>query len=129
MSVNEWVHDVSWCDLPVTVREQARRCLLDTLGAAIGGRQTDMSRIIHDFAAAAFAGQGAVLWLDGRLVSPPGAALAGGMTIDSLDIHDGHSLVKGHAGTAVVPAALAGLSLDSDPVSGQELLALSLIHI
>jgi 2-methylcitrate dehydratase PrpD len=85
--------------------------LLDTLGAAVGGRRTELSGIIHDVAAAVYGGRGAYLWLDGREVSPPGAALANGMTIDALDIHDGYTLVKGHAGAAVVPATLATLGL------------------
>jgi len=45
------------------------------------------------------------------------------MTIDALDIHDGYLPVKGHAGAAVVPAALATVSVDGGrSVSGQELL-------
>jgi len=119
----EFMHKTRWQDLPGPVRNQARRCLLDTIGAALGGRRTALSRIVHDFAAAAFGGAGATLWLDGRAVSPPGAALANGMTIDSLDIHDGYLAVKGHAGAAVVPAALAIVPVDrGQPVSGQELL-------
>ena len=119
----EFIHDSSWQDLPDQVRGQARRCLLDTIGAALGGRQSRLSQIIHDFAAAVYGGQGAQLWLDGRQVSPPGAALANGMTIDALDVHDGHTLTKGHAGAALVPAVLATLSLDrGDKINGQELL-------
>jgi len=76
MNVGAFVHELRWEDLPESVRSQARRCLLDTLGAAIGGRRTELSRIIHDYAAAAHGG--AQLWLDGREVSPPGAALAKG---------------------------------------------------
>ncbi len=123
MGTIEFIHETEWQDLPEPVRGQARRCLLDTLGAALGGRRTRLSRIIHDFAALAYGGQGASLWLDGRSVSPPGAALANGMTIDALDIHDGYLPVKGHAGAAVVPAALATVSVNGGrPVSGQELL-------
>ena len=119
----QFIHETNWDDLPQNVRHQARRCLLDTLGAGISGRATALSRIIHDFAAATFAGEGAHLWFDGRRVSPPGAALANGMTIDSLDIHDGHCLTKGHAGAAVVPSLLASISLGSpDAKSGKELL-------
>jgi len=33
-----------------------------------------------------------------------------GMTIDALDIHDGHSLTQGHAGAAVVPGLFATVS-------------------
>ncbi len=109
-AVTQFIHETTWNDLPSDVRSQARRCLLDTLGAGISGRATDLSRIVYEFAAAAFGGQGAQLWLDGREVSPPGAALANGMTIDALDIHDGHSLTKGHAGAAVVPGLFASIS-------------------
>jgi 2-methylcitrate dehydratase PrpD len=121
--VTQFIHETTWNDLPKNVRRQARRCLLDTLGTGISGRATKLSRIIHDFAASAFGGQGSQLWLDGREVSPPGAALANGMTIDSLDIHDGHSLTKGHAGAAVVPGLFATVSSESaDWISGKEFL-------
>jgi len=122
MKTLKWVNQTTWHHLPDQVRSQAHRCLLDTLGAAIAGRQTRLSDIIHNFAGSAYGGRGAHLWQNGREVSPPGAALANGTTIDALDIHDGHTLVKGHAGAAVVPAALAGLSLSPTPVSGRELL-------
>jgi 2-methylcitrate dehydratase PrpD len=122
MNSSAFIHELSWEDIPEKARHQARRCLLDTFGTAVGGRRTDLSRIIHDFAAEVYQGRGAQLWLDGREVSPPGAALANGMTIDSLDIHDGERLVKGHTSVALVPAALATLSLVSGVVSGRELL-------
>lgn len=123
VNVYDFIHELTWEDLPDTVRGQVRRCLLDTIGAAIAGRETDLSRIIHDFAAQAFGGNGAFLWQDGREVSPPGAALANAMTIDSFDVHDGHKLVKGHAGAAIVPAVLGTLSRqEQDLVSGKELL-------
>jgi 2-methylcitrate dehydratase PrpD len=108
--VIQFIHEVTWTDLPENVRHQARRCLLDTLGAGVSGRATELSGIVYEFAASAFGGQGAQLWLDGREVSPPGAALANGMTIDALDIHDGHPLTKGHAGAAVVPGLFASVS-------------------
>jgi 2-methylcitrate dehydratase PrpD len=122
MEVAKFIHETTWDDLSRPVQAQAVRCLLDTVGAAVAGRATDLSRIIHDFAADAFTGSGASLWQDGRAVSPPGAALANGMTIDALDVHDGHPLTKGHAGAAVVPAAVAVLHLADQPVSGKELL-------
>ena len=45
--------------------------------------------------------------MDGRVVSPAGAAMAGAMTIDSIDAHDGTTPNKGHVGSAVFPALLA----------------------
>ncbi|MCA9930783.1 MAG: MmgE/PrpD family protein [Anaerolineales bacterium] len=118
--INQFIHQTTWDDLPVAVQRQARRCLLDTLGAAVGGRSTDLSRIIYEFAAAVFGGDGAQLWLDGRFVSAPGAALAHGMTIDALDIHDGYNLVKGHIGAAIVPTLFA--TCVGEIISGKELL-------
>jgi len=123
METIEFIHETRWRDLPEQIRNQARRCLLDTIGAGLSGRRTELSRIVHDFAAMVYGGQGATLWLDGRTVSPPGAALANGMAIDSLDVHDGYLPVKGHAGAAVVPAVLAAVHVDgSQPVSGEEML-------
>lgn len=109
-AVIQFIHETNRHELPSDVRSQARRCLLDTLGAGISGRATGLSQFVYGFAASAFAGQGAQLWLDGREVSPPGAALADGMTIDALDIHDGHSLIQGHAVAAVVPGLFATVS-------------------
>ena len=122
MNVIEMIHDLAWEDLPDAVQNQAQRCLLDTIATAIVGRQTELSNIIYTYAATTHGGQGASLWFDGRAISPPGAALAHGMTIDAFDMHDSCRPVKGHAGVALVPAALATLSLGQAPISGQELL-------
>jgi 2-methylcitrate dehydratase PrpD len=121
-TVFDFIHSLTWEDLSPAVRHQSRRCLLDTLGAAIGGRGTATARIIHDFAAATFGGDQAALWQDGRRVSAPGAALANGMTTDALDIHDGHKLTKGHPGAGIVPALFATLELQRAGISGKELL-------
>jgi len=124
----DFIHNLTWDKLPEAVQNQARRCLLDTLGAAIAGRRTELSGIIHNFTAMTFPGGDSPLWGDGRLVTPPGAALANGMTIDALDIHDGFSLAKGHAGAAVIPAVIATLTLDrKGKVSGKELLTTLMI--
>ena len=119
----KFIHKLRWGKNQQHVKQQVKRCLLDTIGSAIGGRRMKLSGIIYDFVGAVFGGQGAHLWLDGREVSPVGAALAHGMTIDALDIHDNFNQAKGHAGVAVVPAALATLRLKPDArVSGRELL-------
>jgi 2-methylcitrate dehydratase PrpD len=118
----DFILRTTWTDLPPAVQAQTVRCLLDTLGAALAGRQTETSHIMHDFAAQNFGGRGGWLWQDGREVSPAGAALANAATIDALDIHDGHTLTKGHAGVAVIPAAFAALGPCARPLSGCEFL-------
>ncbi|MEQ8921485.1 MAG: MmgE/PrpD family protein [Marinovum algicola] len=104
-----FLHDLRYTDLPGPVQDHARRWLLDLIGVAAGGSRFSLSRIIRDHAADHF-GAGllsARMLFDGRAVSPAGAALAGGMTIDALDGHDGHKLTKGHVGCGVLPALLA----------------------
>src|SRR5690349_4852766 len=59
---------------------------------------------------------------DGRRVGLAGAALAGAATIDAFDAHDGHPLVKGHAGAAVLPALLAFCDALGGRVDGDELI-------
>lgn len=105
-------------DLPKDVVRDAIRALIDTLGVAAAASQTQLSRIIHAHAASQFGGGRATLWQDGRKVSPAGAALANGMSIDSLDAHDGHKLTKGHVGCGVIPAAISVFENEglSDPL-------------
>ncbi len=100
--------------LEPAVIHAARRSLLDLTGVAIAGSTTKLSHLIRQHAVMHFAAgdprhgaTGARLLFDGRPVSAVGAALAGGMTIDSVDAHDGHKLTKGHVGCGVFPALLA----------------------
>lgn len=105
-----FILDLKYSDLPETIIASATRALTDTLGVAIAGSQTKLSGIIHNHVCEQF-GAGSntpsYLWNDGRPVSPAGAALANGMTIDSVDAHDGQKLTKGHVGCGVIPALLA----------------------
>ena len=125
MSYHDFIHHLQWQDIPTPTQDMACRCLLDLLGVAASGMQTDLSRIIRQHALQQF-GAGttpARILFDGRSCSPAGAALAGGMTIDSIDAHDGYKPAKGHAGCGVLPALLAMLEAECDTnVSEEELL-------
>lgn len=107
--VYEFIHELQWRDLPSAVMDQAQRCVLDLCGVAAAGRSTAMAQIIRGHAVDHFgAGRtSARLLFDGRPVSPVGAALAGAVSIDSIDAHDGFNPAKGHAGVALLPALLA----------------------
>lgn len=120
-----FVHDLQFDAIPDDVIAASIRSLTDTLGAAVAGSTTKLSSIIRDHAAEQFSSGGshpASLWSDGRKVSPAGAALANGMTIDSVDAHDGQKLTKGHVGCGVVPALLA-LVEATEKTDARELLA------
>ena len=105
-----FIHDLVYSDIPEATLDNARRCLLDTIGIAAGAVGTDAGRIVRDHAAAFHGAGGTVgarMLFDGRRVAPPGAAMAGAAMIDSLDGHDGQRNTKGHMGVVVVPALLA----------------------
>ena len=48
MTVIDFIPALTWSDLPASVRRQAQLCLLDLLGVAAGGLQTDLSAIIQE---------------------------------------------------------------------------------
>ncbi|MDA7428705.1 MmgE/PrpD family protein [Primorskyibacter aestuariivivens] len=101
-----------WDTAPQHVRDQAKLCLLDLTGIAIGGHGTDLSAIIRNHAALTRPGP-YPLPFDGRGVNGSGLALALGMSIDALDGHDGFNPAKGHIGCPMMPAAL-GFALSRD---------------
>ena len=86
MHFTTFIHDLKYEDIPANVIHQAKRCLLDTLGVVITGRQTEMAEIVYNFAALAFGGNAAQLWLDGRFTSLPGAVFAHTMAADAVDM-------------------------------------------
>ena len=105
----DFVLGLNYSDIPEPTRQFARRCLLDLIGVAAAGSNTPLSQIIRKHAVEHLAAgsRGVNMLFDSRPVSAMGAALAGGMTIDSMDAHDGHKLTKGHVGCGVLPGLLA----------------------
>jgi 2-methylcitrate dehydratase PrpD len=128
MLLTDLIHGLRWQDVPAPVQDRTRDFLVDLLGVAAGGIGTRLSHIIRDHAADQFAPGSAParMLMDGRKVSPAGAALAGGMVIDAYDAHDGHRLTKGHAGCAALPAALAMAEATRQTDGGDLLTALLL---
>lgn len=125
-----FVHDTRFEQLPATVRALMQRSVLDIIGVAAVGSTTDIGRIARTLArrqwAAAADAPAARLMFDGTSVSLAGAAFAGAFMIDAIDGHDGHSPVKGHAGSGVFPALLAFAQerhRQGRPLSGPEFLA------
>ncbi|MEM1235613.1 MAG: MmgE/PrpD family protein [Pseudomonadota bacterium] len=113
----DFLDTLSWADLTDRTRERAKLSLLDLIGVGFSGRSTDLSRIITAHAQGSFGGARPMLFTPGT-ASAPGVALAGGMTIDAIDAHDGWNPAKGHVGCGLFPA-LYGLAGDQ---SGAEFL-------
>ena len=105
--VLRFISDIRFEDLPDNIIHQAKRCLLDTLGARLAGSDTPVVRIMNSFATKYFQGSEATILVSGERVSPVGAALANGYGCNALDIDDGYRMVKGHPGGCVLPVLLA----------------------
>jgi len=107
--VIDFIHELKFSDIPPKSQEMAEICVLDLIGVGISGTTTKLSKLICEHAVETFGSNKykTKLLFDGRTVSPVGAALAGGMTIDSIDAHDGFNGAKGHVGCGVFPAAVA----------------------
>ena len=101
-----FIHQMQWADVPTPAQERLHMCLLDLLGVAAGGLALPMSAIVRDHAALDLRGEVPILF-DGRGALVSGAAMAGAMSIDALDGHDGYNPSKGHVGCTLVPALLA----------------------
>jgi 2-methylcitrate dehydratase PrpD len=106
-AVTQFIHDLTWPGIPADVQHMAGRALLDLVATLSAGGGTELSRIARTMAARVFGGDEATLLFDGRRVGAAGAALANGMGIDAMDMHDGYRPAKGHAGAVVFPVALA----------------------
>ncbi|MDG2230059.1 MAG: MmgE/PrpD family protein [Paracoccaceae bacterium] len=119
MTPLKFIHTFDMHSAPPDLRARIKLNLLDLIGIAAAGRQTRLAQIINDHAAENFGGILPMLF-DGRKASAQGAALAAGMTIDSLDGHDGFNPAKGHIGCPMMPAALM-LGHEAN-ISGQDFL-------
>lgn len=120
-SFQDFLHKTTYDELPEEVRSFARRCLLDLTGILISGKTTELSKLICNHASEQFGvgTKSASILLDGRNVSPAGAALANGMTIDAIDAHDGYKPTKGHVGCHVFPTLIAMCEAEQK-MDGQE---------
>jgi 2-methylcitrate dehydratase PrpD len=114
--------NTDWQDLPPEIQHQAKRCLLDTLGALIAGSQTPVAKIMRQMAREQFGGNQATIMVSGERVSAAGAALANGFCGNALDIDDGYRLTKGHPGACALPPILAAVELTGG-CSGPEFLS------
>jgi len=105
--VTHFVADTTWGQLPSQVQHTARVAMLDTLGAALIGTLTPVSRIAAEYAAERWPGSEATILLRGRRASAVGAAFANGYSANGIDIDDCAMYTMGHPGAQVIPTALA----------------------
>ena len=119
-----FILETKWVNLPGEVRHQAKRCLLDTMGALIAGHQTPVAGMMSSFALEQFNGDAATILVKGSKTSASGAALANGFANNALDIDDGYRPIKGHPGACILPVALAAAEMTPGITGDQFLTAM-----
>ncbi|HIQ06248.1 MAG TPA: MmgE/PrpD family protein, partial [Anaerolineae bacterium] len=102
-----FVQNLDYAELPEAVRQQARRCVLDLIGAAIAGCTSRMARASTRFAYSQFSPGSVTVIGAERSLGVVGATWVNGISASALDLDDGHRLAMGHPGASVIPTALA----------------------
>src|SRR5690349_18269625 len=89
--------------LPREVVHQAKRLIVDTIGCALGGGESEPARIARDIAGTVTSSKPATVMVSGRPTSPDLAAFANGAMIRFLDFNDGYTSIgeSGHPSDSI----------------------------
>ena len=105
--------------IPAPVVHKAKRHILDTLGAALGGATALEARSARAVMRAG--GEGSVTaWGTSQAFGARDAALVNGVAAHALELDDAGGC--DHSGAVVLPAAFAALACTERPISGREFL-------
>ena len=102
-----FARNLEYVDLPKAVVEQAKRCLLDTIGVTLAGSKTDTGKTFISLAREWSGIEEATIIGDGARVPSPNAALVNGTVGHVHELDDGHRFALGHPGVTSIPAAIA----------------------
>src|ERR1700751_5528960 len=104
----EYAAALRYEDLPASVVQQAKDCIIDTVAAGICGSAMPWSRIVIDYAERTGPGGKCRIFGRGSAVQAPAAALANGALAHAFELD---SLTRpgagAHPGATVLPPALA----------------------
>src|SRR6516164_5176069 len=107
-------------DLPASVRELARQCILDYLGVVLAGAEDPLVRILLDeMTEAGGSPQASIIGHDARLPALS-AALVNGAASHALDYDDVNMAMPGHPSVAILPGLIALAELSG--ASGRDLI-------
>ncbi len=106
-TIAEWALGLDLNDIPETVKDHARRFILDNFGCQIAGATLPWSRDYHDVICRTRSGQGATVAYYGNRLSPDDAAFLNSAFNHANETDDTHLKSPTHPGGIAVPAALA----------------------
>lgn len=126
----DYIEATRYEHLPAHVVDAVKKSFLDTIGAGIAGRSTEIGRIVTEMARENGGKPEAVLWTHGDKVPAAEAAFANAVMArcrELDDVHEGSPRVGmghgGHVNVMLVPSACATVESLSGPTSGKDLIA------
>ena len=90
-----------------SLENAARRCLLDLIGSACSGFETESAGAARAAARRLFPEGPASVWFSEEELSAPAAAFCNAAAGSALDLDDGYRDAAGHPGAGVIPICLA----------------------
>jgi 2-methylcitrate dehydratase PrpD len=102
-----FVSNLKYSDLPKTVVDHMKLCLIDTIGCGLFGSTLPWGKILAKFAKDLGGKKESTLLGMKYKASAPNAALANGTMIHGFELDDIHRLSILHPGSVTLPAALA----------------------
>ncbi len=103
----DFVANLSFNNLPLDVVNQAKTCLMDTLGVILAGSRTETGRRITEFTTSRRGVEESSILGTRERTSREYAALANGSLAEILELSDGHSFSGSHQSSVVPPSILA----------------------
>ncbi|MGF6149186.1 MmgE/PrpD family protein [Pseudomonas fluorescens] len=105
-------------DLPPALVAQAKRHILDTVGATLAGAASEIAVTVRQ----TFANETGptLVWGTAQYVGAAQAAMLNGIAAHALELDDTGGC--DHSGAVVLPAVMAAVSLSPAPVNGRELI-------
>lgn len=118
--LSSFISNCKYEDLPEKVKEQARLCILDTLGVIIKGHSTQPVYLVTKYIKSQGGTPCSTVFTKGFKTTSFNATYANGASAHSIELDDGHVAAHNHPGAVVIPAAFS--VGEREGVSGKDFL-------
>ncbi|MFZ2075473.1 MAG: MmgE/PrpD family protein [Xanthobacteraceae bacterium] len=105
--IAEFVSQLSYDQIPTSVRERLKLLVLDSLGCAMYGAHLEWCRILRETLAQSDKTRDASIWGTDRKLSSAHAALVNGTQVQGFELDDVHREGILHVGAVTLPALVA----------------------
>src|SRR5436190_1159559 len=119
--IADFVSQLSYEQIPKSVRERGKLLILDSLGCAIFGAKLEWCRILQKTFGELDASRTTSIWGTAQQLSSPHAALVNGTQVQGFELDDVHRQGVLHVGAVTLPALIA-VAESHATLSGREFL-------